>query len=51
MANHSRSLPYKHISGAVKDTLSYIDRRRKGLEGSLKTSSKKLNSALLEGVE
>lgn len=44
-------LKYRHISTAVGQSLDYIDKRRQGLAPSLKTSKKKLNDALLDGVD
>ena len=51
MGKTLNSLTFRHISGAVNNSLEYIDGRRKGLIKSLKTSSPKLNWALLDGVE
>lgn len=44
-------LTFNHISKAVERSLDYIDGRRKGLYKSLKTGFKKLDSALLDGIE
>jgi replicative DNA helicase len=47
----TKSLTFSHISKAVERSLDYIDGRRKGKYKSLKTGFKKLDSALLDGVE
>jgi replicative DNA helicase len=46
-----RSLTFSHISKSVERSLDYIDGRRKGKYKSLKTGFKKLDSALLDGIE
>jgi replicative DNA helicase len=45
------SLRYKHISAAVNSSLNYIQGRRDGSIKSLSTSLKKLDNALLAGIE
>lgn len=44
-------LPISHISKAVNTAIKYIEGRRSGHIKSLQTSFKKLNSALLDGIE
>lgn len=45
------ALPIRHISAAVTSAKDFIDKRRKGQIKSLKTSKKKLNDALLDGLD
>jgi replicative DNA helicase len=47
----SNSLTFRHISDAVNKSLDYIDGRRTGKYKSLKTGFKKLDRALLNGIE
>lgn len=44
------SLRYKHISHAIKEAEQYLRGRREGTITSLKTGSKKLNEATMEGL-
>lgn len=41
---------FKHISTAANEAVEYIDKRRQGLERSLRFSHEKLNSRLLNGI-
>jgi archaellum biogenesis ATPase FlaH len=44
-------MEYRHISYGANSALNYIDKRRKGEIVSLKTSFKKLNKALMAGID
>lgn len=46
-----KGLPYKSIEDVAKETLTYIDKRRKGEIRSLKTPWKKFNKATMGGIE
>jgi replicative DNA helicase len=45
------SLPVKALSSVVDETLQYIEDRKNGKGGALKTGFKKLDKALLDGIE
>lgn len=45
------SLKYKHISQAIEQATKYLNGRRDGTITSLKTGSKKLNNATMDGLE
>ena len=47
----SSSLPIKHIIEPARESISYIDGRRKGLIKSLKTPWKKYNQVSMQGIE
>lgn len=47
----SNSLPIKHISEGVVEAKKYIYKRKIGEERSLQTSFKKLNKALMDGLD
>ncbi len=49
--NSSRGLTIKSISEVVEDTKSFIDRRRSGVETSLRVRSSKVNSAFMDGFD
>lgn len=44
-------MAFRHISEVADETEEYIDKRRKGLITSCKTGFKKLDEALLGGIE
>lgn len=51
MVKKSISLPYNHVSVAAEQAVKYIEGRRTGKIQSLQTGKKKLDKALLTGVE
>lgn len=51
MQKSDNTLEYNHLSKGAHTALEFIDMRRKGMAPSLKTSFRKLNSALLNGID
>jgi hypothetical protein len=44
-------IKYNHISKAAEEFVQHVKNRRAGKNKSLRTSSKKLNNALLDGID
>ena len=44
-------ITYNHISKAANDFVDHVENRRIGKNKSLKTSSKKFNNSILDGLD
>lgn len=51
MASNSFKLEYEHISAKIDSTIQFIKDRHEGKLTSLKTGLKKLDEALLSGLD
>ena len=52
MARESFSgLPIKSMATIAEEAKTYIDRRAKGLDKSLRVSSKKVNGVFMDGID
>lgn len=51
MEQISNNIEYKHIKDVARETIKYIDNRRKGVEHSLKTRWSKFNNLCMGGIE